>query len=118
MRRGQRAWTRALEPEPRFPELHFQGGSGSRQPPCWPWRWLHARVVGVRAGLTLTSHMLSQENSRPCTAMSPAGTLSSEDIAAAVCFALENRSMTGHSRMLVDGGQHLQQRFERDLTMM
>lgn len=49
--------------------------------------------------------------------MSPLGrSSSSEDIAAAVCFALENRSMTG-TTMLVDGGQHLQ-RFERDFSMM
>ena len=75
------------------------------------------RVVGVAPGLTLTSHMLSQEKFETLHAMSPLGrSSSSEDIAAAVCFALENRSMTG-TTMLVDGGQHLQ-RFERDFSMM
>ncbi|MPS96137.1 SDR family oxidoreductase [Comamonas sp.] len=75
------------------------------------------RVVGVAPGLTLTSHMLSQEKFEALHTMSPLGRSSSpEDIASAVCFALENRSMTG-TTMLVDGGQHLQ-RFERDFSMM
>lgn len=75
------------------------------------------RVVGVAPGLTLTSHMLSQEKFEALHSMSPLGRSSSpEDIAAAVCFALENRSMTG-TTLLVDGGQHLQ-RFERDFSMM
>ena len=75
------------------------------------------RVVGVAPGLTLTSHMLSQEKFEALHSLSPLGRSSSpEDIAAAVCFALENRSMTG-TTMLVDGGQHLQ-RFERDFSMM
>ena len=75
------------------------------------------RVVGVAPGLTLTSHMLSQEKFEQLHGMSPLGRSSSpEDIAAAVCFALDNRSMTG-TTMLVDGGQHLQ-RFERDFSMM
>ncbi|MDR2298123.1 MAG: SDR family oxidoreductase [Comamonas sp.] len=75
------------------------------------------RVVGVAPGLTLTSHMLSQEKFETLHAMSPLGRSSSpEDIASAVCFALENRAMTG-TTLLVDGGQHLQ-RFERDFSMM
>ena len=75
------------------------------------------RVVGVAPGLTLTSHMLSQEKFEQLHGMSPLGRSSSpEDIAAAVIFALDNRSMTG-TTMLVDGGQHLQ-RFERDFSMM
>lgn len=75
------------------------------------------RVVGVAPGLTLTSHMLSQERFEQLHAMSPLGRSSSaEDIASAVCFALENRAMTG-TTLLVDGGQHLQ-RFERDFSMM
>ena len=75
------------------------------------------RVVGVAPGLTLTSHLLSQEKFEQLHGMSPLGRSSSpEDIAAAVCFALDNRSMTG-TTMLVDGGQHLQ-RFERDFSMM
>jgi NAD(P)-dependent dehydrogenase (short-subunit alcohol dehydrogenase family) len=75
------------------------------------------RVVGVAPGLTLTSHMLSQERFEQLHGMSPLGRSSSpEDIASAVCFALENRAMTG-TTLLVDGGQHLQ-RFERDFSMM
>ena len=75
------------------------------------------RVVGVAPGLTLTSHLLSQERFEQLHAMSPLGRSSSaEDIASAVCFALENRAMTG-TTLLVDGGQHLQ-RFERDFSMM
>lgn len=75
------------------------------------------RVVGVAPGLTLTSHMLNQEKFETLHAMSPLGRSSSpEDIASAVCFALENRAMTG-TTLLVDGGQHLQ-RFERDFSMM
>ena len=75
------------------------------------------RVVGVAPGLTLTSHLLSQEKFEQLHGMSPLGRSSSpEDVAAAVCFALDNRSMTG-TTMLVDGGQHLQ-RFERDFSMM
>ena len=75
------------------------------------------RVVGVAPGLTLTSHMLSQEKFEALHTMSPLGLSSSpEDIASAVCFALENRAITG-TTLLVDGGQHLQ-RFERDFSMM
>lgn len=75
------------------------------------------RVVGVAPGLTLTSHMLSQEKFEALHTMSPLGRSSSpEDIASAVCFALENRAITG-TTLLVDGGQHLQ-RFERDFSMM
>ena len=75
------------------------------------------RVVGVAPGLTLTSHLLSQEKFEQLHALSPLGRSSTpEDIAAAVCFALANRAMTG-TTLLVDGGQHLQ-RFERDFSMM
>lgn len=75
------------------------------------------RVVGVAPGLTLTSHMLSQEKFEALHTMSPLGRSSSpEDIASTVCFALENRAITG-TTLLVDGGQHLQ-RFERDFSMM
>jgi hypothetical protein len=48
-RRGQPAGPEAVEPEPRFPELHaVQGRAGSRQPPCWRWRW--RRRAGGRRG--------------------------------------------------------------------
>lgn len=75
------------------------------------------RVVGVAPGLTLTSHMLSDDRFAQLHALSPLGRSSTpEDVAAAVKFALENRSMTG-TTLLVDGGQHLM-KFERDFSMM
>ena len=75
------------------------------------------RVVGVAPGLTLTSHMLSDEKFRALHAMSPLGRSSTpEDVASAVKFALENQSITG-TTLLVDGGQHLM-KFERDFSLM
>ena len=75
------------------------------------------RVVGVAPGLTLTSHMLSDERFAQLHKLSPLGRSSSPaDVVATVRFALENRSITG-TTLLVDGGQHLQ-RFERDFSMM
>jgi len=75
------------------------------------------RVVGVAPGLTLTSHLLSAENFQQLHALSPLGRSSTaEDVAAAVRFALENRSITG-TTLLVDGGQHLM-KFERDFSLM
>lgn len=75
------------------------------------------RVVGVAPGLTLTSHMLSDERFRELHRQSPLGRSSTpEDVAATVAFALHNRSITG-TTLLVDGGQHLM-RFARDFSMM
>lgn len=75
------------------------------------------RVVGVAPGLTLTSHMLSDERFQALHKMSPLGRSSTaQDVADTVRFALENRSITG-TTLLVDGGQHLM-RFERDFSMM
>lgn len=75
------------------------------------------RVVGVAPGLTLTSHMLSDEQFKVLHAMSPLGRSSTpEDVASAVKFALENASITG-TTLLVDGGQHLM-KFERDFSLM
>ncbi|MFM2210787.1 MAG: hypothetical protein RIQ96_2430, partial [Pseudomonadota bacterium] len=75
------------------------------------------RVVGVAPGLTLTSHMLSDEQFRALHQLSPLGRSSTpEDVAATVRFALENRSITG-TTLLVDGGQHLM-KFERDFSLM
>jgi NAD(P)-dependent dehydrogenase (short-subunit alcohol dehydrogenase family) len=75
------------------------------------------RVVGVAPGLTLTSHMLSQEKFEQLHRLSPLGRSSTpEDVVHAVRFALENASITG-TTLLVDGGQHLQ-RFERDFSKM
>ena len=75
------------------------------------------RVVGVAPGLTLTSHLLSQERFEQLHRLSPLGRSSTPaDVAQAVRFALENGSITG-TTLLVDGGQHLQ-RFERDFSLM
>ncbi len=75
------------------------------------------RVVGVAPGLTLTSHLLSDEKFAQLHALSPLGRSSTpEDVAATVRFALENRSITG-TTLMVDGGQHLM-KFERDFSMM
>jgi NAD(P)-dependent dehydrogenase (short-subunit alcohol dehydrogenase family) len=75
------------------------------------------RVVGVAPGLTLTSHMLSEEKFAALHTLSPLGRSSSAaDVAATVRFALENSSITG-TTLLVDGGQHLM-KFERDFSLM
>ena len=75
------------------------------------------RVVGVAPGLTLTSHLLSDEKFAELHRLSPLGRSSTPaDVAATVRFALENRSITG-TTLLVDGGQHLM-RFERDFSKM
>jgi NAD(P)-dependent dehydrogenase (short-subunit alcohol dehydrogenase family) len=75
------------------------------------------RVVGVAPGLTLTSHLLSQEKFEALHQLSPLGRSSTpQDVAGAVRFALENRSITG-TTLLVDGGQHLM-KFDRDFSLM
>jgi NAD(P)-dependent dehydrogenase (short-subunit alcohol dehydrogenase family) len=75
------------------------------------------RVVGVAPGLTLSSHMLSEQEFRNLHKLSPLGRSSTpQDVAATVRFALENGSITG-TTLLVDGGQHLM-KFERDFSMM
>lgn len=75
------------------------------------------RVVGVAPGLTITSHLLSDEKFAQLHGLSPLGRSSTpEDVAATVRFALENRSITG-TTLMVDGGQHLM-KFERDFSMM
>ena len=77
----------------------------------------HVRVVGVAPGLTLTSHMLTDEQFQALHKLSPLGRSSTpEDVAATVAFALTNRSITG-TTLLVDGGQHLM-KFDRDFSLM
>ena len=77
----------------------------------------HVRVVGVAPGLTLTSHMLTDEAFQALHKLSPLGRSSTpEDVAATVAFALTNRSITG-TTLLVDGGQHLM-KFDRDFSLM
>ncbi|MBT9476047.1 SDR family oxidoreductase, partial [Polaromonas sp.] len=75
------------------------------------------RVVGVAPGLTLTSHLLTDEQFAARHKLSPLGRSSTPaDVAATVKFALENASITG-TTLLVDGGQHLM-KFERDFSLM
>ena len=75
------------------------------------------RVVGVAPGLTLTSHLLSQEKFEALHQLSPLGRSSTPaDVAATVKFAIDNQSITG-TTLLVDGGQHLM-KFERDFSML
>ncbi|MEY2617338.1 MAG: hypothetical protein RL522_340 [Pseudomonadota bacterium] len=75
------------------------------------------RVVGVAPGLTLTSHMLSDDKFQQLHRLSPLGRSSTAaDVAGAVRFALENQSITG-TTLLVDGGQHLM-KFDRDFSLM
>jgi NAD(P)-dependent dehydrogenase (short-subunit alcohol dehydrogenase family) len=75
------------------------------------------RVVGVAPGLTLTSHLLTQERFEELHRLSPLGRSSTpDDVAHAVRFALENQSITG-TTLLVDGGQHLM-KFDRDFSLM
>jgi NAD(P)-dependent dehydrogenase (short-subunit alcohol dehydrogenase family) len=75
------------------------------------------RVVGVAPGLTLTSHLISDAKFQELHKISPLGRSSTaQDVADAVRFALENRSITG-TTLLVDGGQHLM-RFARDFSLM
>ena len=75
------------------------------------------RVVGVAPGLTLTSHLLTDDEFAARHKLSPLGRSSTpSDVAAAVKFALDNSSITG-TTLLVDGGQHLM-RFERDFSLM
>jgi NAD(P)-dependent dehydrogenase (short-subunit alcohol dehydrogenase family) len=75
------------------------------------------RVAGVAPGLTLTSHLLTQEKFEQLHRLSPLGRSSTpSDVAAAVRFVLENGSITG-TTLLVDGGQHLM-KFDRDFSLM
>jgi NAD(P)-dependent dehydrogenase (short-subunit alcohol dehydrogenase family) len=77
----------------------------------------NVRVVGVAPGLTLTSHMLSDEKFQQLHRLSPLGRSSTAaDVVGAVRFALENQSITG-TTLLVDGGQHLM-KFDRDFSLM
>ena len=74
-------------------------------------------MVGVAPGLTITSHLLSQEKFEQLHRLSPLGRSSTpQDVVAAVKFALENSSITG-TTLLVDGGQHLM-KFDRDFSLM
>lgn len=65
------------------------------------------RVVGISPGLTLLSASMTEEEFSRAHTITPLGRSSTpEDIAAAVCFIVESRAITG-STIMVDGGQHL-----------
>lgn len=76
------------------------------------------RVIGVAPGLTFPSYLQDAGSfERAHARFSPLGRSSTpEDVAAAVVFAMNNRSMTG-TVMQVDGGQHLQP-LPRDASLM
>ena len=76
------------------------------------------RVVGVAPGLTFPSYLQDGPAfERAHARYSPLGRSSTpEDVAAAVVFAMNNRSMTG-TVLQVDGGQHLLQ-LPRDASLM
>jgi NAD(P)-dependent dehydrogenase (short-subunit alcohol dehydrogenase family) len=66
------------------------------------------RCVGVAPGLTMPSHLQTDEDFDRTQALSPLGRASQpQDIASAVLFALNNPAITG-STLVIDGGQHLQ----------
>jgi NAD(P)-dependent dehydrogenase (short-subunit alcohol dehydrogenase family) len=65
------------------------------------------RVVGVAPGLTMISHLQTEEEFEQAHRLSPLGASSTpEDIVSGVLFAIKNRAITG-STLLIDGGQHL-----------
>jgi NAD(P)-dependent dehydrogenase (short-subunit alcohol dehydrogenase family) len=75
------------------------------------------RVVGIAPGLTLSSHMMSEERFAELHKQAPLGQSSDVgDITQAVLFVLQSKSITGDT-ILVDGGQHLM-RMERDFSLM
>jgi NAD(P)-dependent dehydrogenase (short-subunit alcohol dehydrogenase family) len=76
------------------------------------------RVVGVAPGLTLPSYLQDEESFRRAQArFSLLGRSSTpQDVAAAVVFAVGNRSLTG-TVLQVDGGQHLTP-LPRDASLM
>lgn len=65
------------------------------------------RVAGVSPGITLISADMTEKEFALAHTATPLGKSSTpEDIAAAVCFLIESRAITG-ARITVDGGQHL-----------
>lgn len=77
----------------------------------------HVRVVGVSPGLTLPSHLQTDDAFQKTHRMAPLGQASTPtDIARAVHFLLHSPSITGID-LVVDGGQHLVG-MDRDFSMM
>lgn len=65
------------------------------------------RVVGVAPGITLMSADMTEEEFALAHTVTPLGKSSTpDDVAAAVCFLIESKAITG-ARITVDGGQHL-----------
>lgn len=65
------------------------------------------RVLGVAPGITLISANQSEAGFARAHSSTPLGYSSTpQDVADAVCFAVEARAMTG-TTLVVDGGQHL-----------
>lgn len=75
------------------------------------------RLVGVAPGLTLISHLQTEEEFSATHSLSPLGESSRPDeVAQAVVFAARNRALTG-TTLLVDGGQHLMP-MSRDFSLI
>lgn len=65
------------------------------------------RIVGVAPGLTMASHLQTDDEFADAHRLAPLGESSQpENIADAVAFAVYNRAITG-TTIFVDGGQHL-----------
>ena len=77
----------------------------------------HVRVVGVSPGLTLPSHMQTEEAFQKTHRLAPLGHSSRpDDIAQAILFILNSPCITGVD-LPVDGGQHLVG-MARDFSLM
>ncbi|MGG4605707.1 SDR family oxidoreductase [Paenalcaligenes sp. Me131] len=75
------------------------------------------RVVGLAPGLTMPSHMQSEDDFARTHALAPLGRASTpDDIANAALMLAENTSITGSS-LVVDGGQHLMG-LQRDFSLL
>jgi NAD(P)-dependent dehydrogenase (short-subunit alcohol dehydrogenase family) len=75
------------------------------------------RLVGVAPGLTMISHLQTEEEFSATHSLSPLGQSSRpDDVAHAVVFAASNRALTG-TTLLVDGGQHLMP-MSRDFSLI
>ncbi|MGG4775465.1 SDR family oxidoreductase [Paenalcaligenes sp. Me52] len=77
----------------------------------------YVRVVGLAPGLTMPSHLQSEDDFARTHALAPLGRASTpDDIANAALMLAENPSITGSS-LVVDGGQHLMG-LQRDFSLL
>lgn len=77
----------------------------------------HVRVVGLSPGLTLPSHLQTEQAFEEAHRLAPLGQASTpSDITRAAVFLLQSPAITGVD-LVVDGGQHLLG-MERDFSMM